>query len=272
MNDAAATLQAFAPALLHSFIAYGVIITCVALGGLAGLRLGLFRSIVNFACFVFAALAAFLGSDLIGGLLKPVGCPPEWAMLAGFVSAFVAAFAIAAGFFWLAVRAEVMTYPRPIDRLGGAAIGVIAGLLLANMVRIGFAMTPLAASNRPSLDELRFDSTTRMLQLVARIVSPDADSRRSWLFGEQGEPVDPAGPMLRTVWSEPFVDENGNGQHDRDEPFLDKDSSGKFTREFAQADIDREPRVGVMERYWLGNWARVMIATGSRQRTQIAPN
>ena len=115
MNDAAT--------LLHAFIAYGVIFACVALCALAGLRLGLYRSIVQFACFVLAALAAFLGSDLVGGLLQAAGCPPEWALLAGFVSMFFATFVISGGFFRLAVRGEVMTYPVAIDRPGGAAIG-----------------------------------------------------------------------------------------------------------------------------------------------------
>jgi hypothetical protein len=247
--------------LLQAFIAYGVIITCVALCGLAGLRLGLFRSILNFASFVAAALASFLGSDIVGTLLQAVGCPAAWALLAGYVATFVGTFSLFTGILRLAARAEVMTYPGLIDRVGGVSLGLLNGVLLANMVRIGFAMTPLAAGTRPAPEEIRFDMTSRMLQMAARIVSSNPDARRAWLFGEQGEKLEVGAAGRGTVWSEPFVDENANGLYDRDEPFLDKDASGRFTSSFAAADLNHAPAVGVMERYWLGNWPRVMVIT-----------
>lgn len=258
--------------LLQAFIAYGVIITCVVLCGLAGLRLGLFRSILNFASFVAAALASFLGSDIVGTLLQAVGCPAEWALLAGYVATFVGTFALFTGMLRLAVRAEVMTYPLLIDRPGGAAIGVLVGLLLANMVRVGFALTPLAAGTRPAPEEIRFDMTSRMLQMTGRIVVSDPAARRAWLFGEQGERVADGAAPGNTVWSEPFADENANLLYDREEPFLDKDADGGFTDRFATADLDHPPRVGVMERYWLGNWPRVTVQTQARSGRDSTAN
>lgn len=261
MNDALPTLESFnAAGVLQSFIAYGIVLACVVLCGLAGLRLKLFQSVIACAAFVAAAVAAFVWCDAAAGLIRGFGGPASWSLVAGYAAVFFLVFLGVKLVVGLVARAEVMTYPAIVDRLGGAAVGAVAGVFLASIIRVGFAMAPVAGAVRPTPEQMQGDITPRVLQMVSRIISSDAAVRRAWLYGESGGGRDGAGPG-QIAWSEPFIDENDNGLFDRDEPFLDKDGNGRFTPSVAAADADfnRDLRVGVLERYWLGDWQRVRV-------------
>lgn len=250
---------------IQYFISFGIVVTCVALGALAGLRLRLFRSILSFATLVAAALVALAFGDTVSGMLQGLAIPQGWSLLAGYAAVFSA---ILVGFpaaIELTMKTAVMTFPILIDRLGGALVGAAAGVLLASIVRVGFAMAPVAAAARPSPEQMQLDITPRFLQMVACIMTPDPGLRRAWLRGRDWESDDRPAEDSGFTWSEPFVDLNGNDRFDRDEPFLDKNGDASFTRSLAAARPDDDgPLIGVMERYWLGNWQRVRVEQSSQ--------
>jgi uncharacterized membrane protein required for colicin V production len=261
MNEALAPLQSIDPAsALQSFVAYGVVWTCVVLCGLAGLRIKFFGSILAFAAFIIAAVAAFIWSDAAGRLIRAFGCPASWSLALGYVAVFLVCFAVLKLLLRILVRTEVMTYPAIVDRLGGLAVGMLAGVFLASVVRVGLAMSPVTSTVRPSPEQLQVDVTARVLRMVSQIISSDPAARRAWLHGEAGEPAG-QGKRGQFAWSEPYIDLNGNDQFDRDEPFLDKNGDGRFTPAFMFANKEPTPDlcVGAMERYWLGNWQRVKV-------------
>jgi hypothetical protein len=262
MNEAPVELTAGSAAALQSFFAFGVVFVCVALGAVAGLRQGLFRSILSCGGLVVATIAAFVWGEGFGGLLQGFGVSKGWSLVAGYGAVLALVLALLGTLLRVLVRAEVMKYSAIVDRIGGLTIGVAAGVLLASAVRVGFAMAPVSAAGRPTPEQLQVDLTPRLLRMVSRILSSDSEVRRAWLHGA-GKRVENGTPSPNAAtWSEPFVDLDSNGHFDGKEPFLDKDGDGAFTRVFAEADAgaDGEMRVGVMDRYWLGNWRLVTVA------------
>lgn len=248
---------------IQYFISFGIVVTCLALGGLAGLRLGLFRSVLSFATLVTASLVALAFGDTVSGMLQGVAIPPGWSHLAGYAAVFGGILVGLPTILELTMMTAVMTFPMLIDRLGGALVGAAAGMLLASVVRVGFAMAPVVAAARPAPEQMQHDITPRFLSMVASIMTSDPDLRRAWLRGREWKAADGGGGGDFS-WSEPFVDENDNKQFDRDEPFLDKDGNDAFTRTLAPARADDDgPLVGVMERYWLGSWPKVRVERSS---------
>lgn len=260
MNEAA-TLTASSAAALQSFFASGVVLLCVLLCGLAGLRAKLFRSILSFGSMMTAAVAAFVWCDGAGRLLAGFGMLDAWSLVAGYTTVLCLVMALMSALFRLMVRAEVMTYAPVIDRLGGALVGVVAGVLLASVARVGFAMAPVSAAARPTPAQLQLDVTPRVLQMMGRILSSDASVRRAWLYGAGGRVEEGKPAPGQLAWSEPFIDLDSNGKRGADEPFLDKDGNGRFTEVFAAGDAAtvRGMQVGAMDRYWLGNWRLVSV-------------
>lgn len=262
MNDAASVdLTAASAAALQTFIASGVVLTCIALGGLAGLRTKFFRSIMGFASLVTAAAASFAWCDGAGRFIGAFGVPGGWTLVAGYTAVFAVVLAVMSVLTHVMVRTDVMTYFPIIDRVGGAVVGAASGILLASAVRVGFAMAPFAAAARPTPEQLQADVTPRILQIVSRILSSNTEFRRAWLHGRP-KPLDDGAEGDETAWSEPYVDLNTNRRHDADEPFLDKDGNQTFTAAFAVADVadDDDMLIGVMDRYWLGNWRLVTVS------------
>jgi hypothetical protein len=261
MNEAAVELTAGSAAALQSFFAFGVVFVCVALGALAGLRQRLFRSILSCGGLVVATIAAYIWGEGFGNVLQGFGVSEGWSLVAGYGVVLALVLALVGMLLRLLVRAEVMTYATMVDRLGGALIGVATGVLLASAVRVGFAMAPVSAAARPTPHQLQGDVTPRLLRMVSRILSSDPEVRHAWLHGS-GRRVENGAPSPNAVtWSEPFVDLDANGQFDGKEPFLDKDGNGVFTEVFAERDpaARQEVRIGVMDRYWLGNWQLVRV-------------
>ena len=260
MNDFANQLPSLdATAAVQSFIAFGVVLACVGLCGFAGFRLRLFATIMAFGAMIAAAIAAFVWGEPCGQLLGGFGFPADWRLVGGFALVFLSSFILLKVLFRWAVRAEVMTYPWIPDRLGGLLVGVLAGLFLASIFRVGLAMAHVNARDRPTTEQIQADVTPRVLLMLSRIMPGDPAIRRTWLRGPETPPRAGDPEPGKVVVSEPFVDENDNGLRDRDEPFLDKDGDGEFSPSFAVIDESLNPDllVGVIERYWLGNWARV---------------
>jgi uncharacterized membrane protein required for colicin V production len=268
MNEALAPLRSIdTTGALQTFVAYGIVLTSLVLCGLNGLRIRIVSSVIAFAEYVAAGVAAILWCTNFGTILRLFGCPRDWSLVVAYAGVFLGVLLILQLMLWRLVRAEVMTFPMLVDRIGGLLIGVMAGVLLASIIRVGFAMSPFSSTVVLTEEQMRLDVTPRVLQMISRIVSADPKIRSAWLFGAKGEPVQGAVGPGRIVWSEPYVDENDNDLFDRDERFIDKDGNGEFTAALSVGDEEKSRglRVGVMERYWIGNWRRVKVELGSHQ-------
>lgn len=260
MNEGLAQLQSLdAAAATQSFLAYGVVLVSLVLCALGGLRIKLFRSILAFGSFVIAIINAFVMCETIGGMSRVFGVPARWSLVAGYSVVFVVTLALVNLLFRLLVRTEVMSYPAIIDRIGGLLVGLVSGLFLASIVRVGIAMAPLRSSALPTPQQMQADATPRVLRMMSWILTSDASVRRKWLYGAAEKPYVAGEAAGQVVWGEPYVDENENDQFDRDEVFLDKDGDGRYS---ANASMSAEDpglayRVGALERYWLGTWGLV---------------
>jgi hypothetical protein len=275
MNDPVVELTDASAAALQTFIASGVVLVCVLLSALSGSRLKLFRSILAFGSLVTASVAALFWCEGMSQILWGLGIPPSWSLAAGYTTILATVLSVMGVSFRLSVRAEIMNYVPLLDRLGGALVGAVAGVVLASVVRVGFAMTPFPAAARPTPDQFQIDATPRILRMVASTLTSDPNVRRSWLRGG-GTPLQGnAPPEGQPVWSEPYLDLNSNDYRDADEPFLDKDGNYEFSPDFAttEAAAGPEMKIGVMDRYWLGNWrlVRVMESTAGEAAPEEDP-
>lgn len=265
MNEGLAQLQNLdAAAATQSFLAYGVVLVSLVLCALGGLRVKLFRSILAFGSFVIAIMTAFVMCETVGGMSRLLGVPARWSLVAGYSMVFVATLAFVNFLCRLLVRTEVMSYPAIIDRVGGVLVGLVTGLFLASIVRVGIAMAPLQSSVRPTPEQMQADATPRVLSMMSWVLSSDAAVRRKWLYGAAGKPYSADEAAGQVVWGEPYIDENGNDQFDRDEVFLDKDGDGRYSANarMSAEDPGRDYRVGALERYWLGTWGLVKADVG----------
>lgn len=254
------SLDAATSSALQAFFSAGVVVVCVLSGGLVGLRIKLFRAILFFGGIVASAVGAFCGCDLASHLLEGAGIPAGWSLVAGYGACLLGSFIFLALFVRIYVPSRAMNYFASLDNFGGIAVGGLAGLLLVSVVRVGFAMAPIPASARPSPEQLHADVTPQVLHMMAKILFTDPEDEARWLWGVR-DPDEGDLELGLSACSEPYVDLNGNRRRDGSEPFLDKDGDGEFTPSFVVLGPEDEDAivVGVMDRYWLGDWRLVTV-------------
>lgn len=223
---------------------------------LYGIRHGLFLA-------TLAGLHALAAVILALGLTGPVGAWLELADVPGHLAvpgAFLGVLIVAALGIGLAIGAGVppdaARLPQRIDRIGGAIVGGLAGLVAAGGLLLALSFAPLPAAYRIDGARLSLDMGSRMLTVFSRCLGVDAQARRIILEGEPGSPAAEGKPVARPAWSEPFADANGSLTRDDDEPFVDTDANGTFTAEITAVDANGNGRrdVGLFEHYQLGHW------------------
>jgi hypothetical protein len=127
------------------------------------------------------------------------------------------------------VPAEVVRFAPIIDKLGGALVGAVAGIILAGTLLIACSIAPVPEAFRLDGSTLGYDMGTRMLRTFARCVEPDDAKRAVLLDGEPGtvpEPVpavDPPGLDAAEANGDALAQQE---QAKRDKP-LDNDKKGK---------------------------------------------
>jgi len=273
-------LMLLAVSILQRFgdlIVGGVVLALVAFGVQNGLFLAVLTGMQALLALVFALAFA----DPLAALLTTFELPIVYAFPAAFglllVGTAVATRLVMGGY----VPAEVVRFAPIIDKLGGALVGAVAGIILAGIILIACSITPVPEAFRLDGSTLGYDMGTRMLRTFARCVEPDDAKRAVLLDGEPGsvpEPspdVDPAvldaadtkgnavaPPPPPPRWSEPFADLNVNKQHDDGEPYLDTDRDKAFTARLVVNDPNANGKrdIGLLERYRLHAWGRHVIS------------
>lgn len=234
------------------------ILALIVFGGQRGLFLATAAALVVLTAF-FAALA--FGPEA-ASMLESFGVPAGYCLAGGcIVTAAVVAGACRVALDGL-VQDDDVRWGGRIDKVGGALVGAVAGVLLAGAVQVAWSMLDLPPTMRLDPAALRLDAGTRMLAAFVRGVQIDPVERKRLLDGglcPECAASDAGTPRL--LASEPFDDVNGNGGHDDGEPYLDEDRSGGFTadrpiarRAGATAEHDEH---GLLARYRLAAWQRI---------------
>jgi hypothetical protein len=288
---AASMLQRFG-----DLVVGGIVLALVAFGVQNGLFLAVLLGMQALAALVVALAFA----DPLAAVLVTFELPVVYAYPAAFglllIGTAVATRLAVGGY----VPAEVVRFAPVIDKLGGALVGAVAGIILTGTLLIACSIVPVPEAFRLDGSTLGYDMGTRMLRTYARCVEPDDAKREILLNGEPGSvaepspavpprhdgadekghaddqqknekkakkaksesPPPPPPPPPPPHWSEPFADVNGNKQHDEGEPYLDTDHDKAFTARLILNDPSGNGvrDIGLLERYRLHAWGRHVIS------------
>ncbi len=256
-----------------------------------GYQQGLFFAILMLFHALAAVVASLAFAEPLAGWLVAVDMPKAYAFAAAaLLGAVIPAVGIRLAI-GAAVPQDAVRFEPLVDKIGGGAIGAMAGVIVAGGVLILMSLAPLPDSLVIDSSKLRFDMGKRMLQSFVRCVEFDPERRRLLLEGEPWKAVDkddmgrpryplrpeppeppadgsPAPPFELPptgLWSEPFADRNGNKTWDQGEPFLDDDGNGVFSRAVQADDLsgNQDREVGLLDRYATRQWEkwRVNAAT-----------
>ena len=221
-------LMLLAVSILQRFgdlIVGGVVLALVAFGVQNGLFLAVLTGMQALLALVFALAFA----DPLAALLTTFELPIMYAFPAAFglllVGTAVATRLAMGGY----VPAEVVRFAPIIDKLGGALVGAVAGIILAGTLLIACSIAPVPEAFRLDGSTLGYDMGTRVLRTFARCVEPDDAKRAVLLDGEPGSVPEPSPDVSPAVLD--AADTKGNAvaqqeQANRDKP-LDNDKQDK---------------------------------------------
>jgi hypothetical protein len=232
-----------------------LVLVVVAAAAFYGFRSGVFRATLLGLLALGATLAALGTWGPIAAALELAEVPRAIAVPAAFIGVLVvvaAGLALAAA----AAPAESLRLEPRIDRIGGAIVGLVAGIVAAGGLLIAASFVQLPAGYAIDFGRLSLDPGGPLIGLFARSLGLDPAATAVVVAGEPGAPPAAGQPVSRPAWSEPFVDANGSLARDDGEPFLDTDSTGAFTPELAAADANGNGLrdIGLLEHYRLGQW------------------
>ncbi|MFM8702854.1 MAG: CvpA family protein [Planctomycetia bacterium] len=235
-------------------IVLGVVVGKVAFGFKQGLFLAVLTGLGGLATLLFA-----LGfGDLVESFLLSVDVPAQYAfpVSCGLLATGVA-LAVRVGIG--AVPEGAVRFPPLIDKVGGALVGGLAGIIMAGTLLLVLSTMPIPELYRIDGSQARLDLGTRMLHTFARFIEPNVASRDIVLHGEtaSGEVGD------GSFCSELFIDADGDGKFNAEagERFLDHDGSRGFTDRaaFTDANGNKVRDIGLLERYRLGEWKKLRV-------------
>lgn len=107
-----------------------------------------------------------------------------------------------------------------LDKIGGALVGAVAGMVVAGITLIVLSVAPVPEPLRIDGSKLTYDMGSRMLQTFARCVEPAETRRDVLLEGEpssEAAPPPPAPPPVEEPASRRLSDDFGPSADDRDD-------------------------------------------------------
>ena len=228
-------LMLLAASILQRFgdlIVGGVVLALVAFG----VQNGLFLAVLTGIQAILALVVALAFADPLAAVLTTFELPVVYAFPLAFglllIGTAVATRLAMGGY----VPAEVVRFAPIIDKLGGALVGAVAGIILAGTLLIACSIAPVPEAFRLDGSTLGYDMGTRMLRTFARCVEPDDAKRAVLLDGEPGSVPEPPPDVAPAVLD--AADTKGNAvaqqeQANRDKP-LDNDKQDKQDKQGKQ--------------------------------------
>lgn len=254
-------LPALVAAVPTQAILAPLVLLCAGGAGFYGFRQGMFRAtLLGFHALVSIFFALGLWGPL-AAWLRLAEVPEQYAVPGAFLGMLV----VAAVGLLLAINASVPAdsvrlAPR-VDQIGGAIMGLVAGVIASGGVLLALSFAPLPPAYRPDFGRLAIDTGGPVLAAFTKSLGSDRAAREVVFGGEPGTRFDPAAKPRPVAWSEPFVDANASLVHDADEPYLDTDASDSFTPQLAADDKNGNGRrdIGLVEHYRLGHWRPLTV-------------
>ena len=221
-------LMLLAASILQRFgdlIVGGCVLALVAFG----VQNGLFLAVLAGMQVLLTLVVALAFADPLSALLTTFELPVVYTFPAAFglllVGTAVATRLAVGGY----VPDEVVRFAPIIDKLGGALVGAVAGIILAGTLLIACSIAPLPDAFRIDGSTLGYDMGTRMLRTFARCVEPDDAKRAVLLDGEPGTVAEPlpavAPPVLDALDAKADAlaqQEQAKGEKPRDNDKQDK--------------------------------------------------
>jgi len=221
-------LMLLAASILQRFgdlIVGGVVLALVAFG----VQNGLFLAVLTGMQVLLALVVALAFADPLAAVLTTFELPGVYAFPVAFglllIGTAVATRLAMGGY----VPAEVVRFAPIIDKLGGALVGAVAGIILAGTLLIACSIAPVPEAFRLDGSTLGYDMGTRVLRTFARCVEPDDAKRAVLLDGEPGsvpEPLPAVDPPLLDAAAAKGDALAQQEQAKRDKP-LDNDNQDK---------------------------------------------
>ena len=184
-------LMLLAASMLQRFgdlIVIGIILAMAAFG----VQNGLFLAVLAGMQALVALVAALAFADPLASLLATFELPAIYAFPAAFglllIGTAVATRLAVGGY----VPADVVRFAPVIDKLGGALLGCVAGIIIAGTFLITCSIAPVPEAFRLDGSALGYDMGTRMLRTFARCVEPNDAKRAVLLDGETGSVPEPS--------------------------------------------------------------------------------
>lgn len=248
------------------FLGNGILLACVLGCVVLAWRQGFFYVTLVGMGFLVALLLALTGAGELARVLIESDLPPRHAPFLAYAAIFAGGL-IAVGMAlsqW--VPEQAVWNGSLLGRLIGVGAGLVAGVLLAGGILIGWSMVgvPRTFALQPNL--LLVDVGQYAIKAAARFIEPDRERREMILGGsERFRSVKPA---FRPRCSEPFVDSDQNCVRGENEWYYDIDGDGLFTLEMPApgGGVGGPERwiPGMLDCYLMGSWLDVRAAHAPR--------
>jgi hypothetical protein len=252
--------------------------------------LGSDRGIFEMAAFGLQLLAAIiLGvllmeplADLIGsGIESGIGpFLPEWISFEAW--AVFLSFALLCWVPFLVLLVNV--HPRfagggemksisTVEKIGGALVGGIDGLLVVGVILITLSLLPFFDGLKVNGNNVHFDVGRTVLHAASGFAGEWHEGRSLAMLGE---PASRESVPEARLSSEPRCDSGEGGESSEVARFYDVDENGSFTKDLYYLDVDGSSsrRIGMVEKYVVGRWdGNVVIMDRDRPQpvSQQAP-
>ena len=235
-------LMLLAASILQRFgdlIVGGVVLALVAFG----VQNGLFLAVLTGMQAILALVVALAFADPLAAVLTTFELPVVYAFPVAFglllIGTAVATRLAMGGY----VPAEVVRFAPIIDKLGGALVGAVAGIILAGTLLIACSIAPVPEAFRLDGSTLGYDMGTRMLRTFARCVEPDDAKREVLLDGEPGSVPEPLPAVDPPVLDAAAAKGDALAQQEqakRDKP-LDNDKQDKQDKKSKKSKAENPP-------------------------------
>jgi uncharacterized membrane protein required for colicin V production len=251
---------------MPSYIIDLVILITIGYLGWLGTDRGIFEmAAIGLQLLVSLVLAVLLlepAADLIGGGLEAAVAPflPQdfpyqaWGTFLAFTLLLWVAFLA----LWMNLHPRLMAggdmKSLPIiEKIGGALIGGLTGVLLLGCGLVTLSMIPFLQGLKVNADRLYFDVGRSALRTAGGFTG-DWHNGRSLVL--DGEPPSRESVPSAKLSSEPRFDLDEDGNPSDADVYRDVDDNGTFTKDLYYEDLDNSSsrRVGLIEKYVVGRW------------------
>jgi membrane protein required for colicin V production len=156
-------------------------------GGIIGAIVGLYRALVGIASVIVAILCAGRFYTQLGELLSRISLPQEIARICSFTLIFAVVCSVAIVLGILSYRLVIMFSLGIVDKIGGAILGIIAGLFLVSICVVLLTKYPFANSPQLIANSKLTPFCIGAVKLILKLLPEEFTSVLHQLEGKEGQ-------------------------------------------------------------------------------------